>query len=85
MESDNKQNPPSRRTSTEIIDLIYNALPVESKINIAELSRQAGLDWSTTKRHLELILHIQEKQKGDWLIEEVIQGQPQPAYGRKRK
>ena len=85
MESNNKQNPPSRRSSFEIIDLIYDALPVESKINIAELARKAELDWTTTRRYLDLILHIQNKQKEPWLIEEKVQGYPQPSYGRKRK
>lgn len=85
MESHNKQNPPSRRTTTEIIDLIYDNLPVQSKINIARLADKTGLDWTTTKRHLDLIAHIQSKQKGTWLIVEEIDGQRLPVYGRDRK
>jgi len=85
MESNNKQNPPLRRTTIEIIDLIYDVLPVQSKINVARLAEKAGLDWTTTKRHLDLIEHIQGKQKEPWLIVEKVDGQRQPIYGRNRK
>lgn len=85
MNSIKKKESTPRRTSAEIIDLIYAALPVESKINITQLSKTTGLDWGTTKRGLDLILHVFGKQKGMWLIEEQVQASRQPIYGRKRR
>jgi len=85
IESNNRRNPPSRRSSIEIIDLIYDALPVESKTTVASLAEKAGLDWTTTKRYLDLVKHIQEKQKGGWLIVEKVDGQRLPVYGRERQ
>jgi len=75
----------TRRTTTEIIDLIYDVLPVRSKINVTRLAEKAGLDWTTTKRHLDLIEHIQSKQKDVWLIVENVDGQRLPIYGRNKK
>ena len=83
MESNNNQKGGFRRSSIEIIDLIYEALPVESHDPIAHIAERAGLDWSTTKRHLDLMLHIQEKQKGNWL--DVRDFGDKKGYARKRR
>jgi len=80
---DNSQNPPRRRSAHEIIDAIYGALPVQDFDPIAHIAEKADLDWKTTKRYLELILHIQQKQKGDWLLEMDV-GE-NTAYARRKK
>lgn len=58
----------SKRSSSEIIDLIYGALPVESYDPVSKIAERAGLDWRTTKRYLDLILQIQSKHDGGWLV-----------------
>jgi len=85
MDSVNKPEGGFRRSSAEIFAIIYNALPVESKITITQLAKETGLDWATTKRHLDMIELIEGFQKGDWLIKEPVRGQRQSIYGRRRK
>lgn len=57
-----------RRTAEEIIDVIYDALPVNNFDPISHIAAKANLDWKTAQKYLNLILHIQGKQGGDWLI-----------------
>jgi len=74
----------SRRSSTEIIDAIYDALEVQTYRPVSHIAEASGLDWKTTKRYLDLILHIQSKQKGSWLrMMEPSRGGP--IYARERK
>jgi len=81
---DNMQKGGLRRSATEIIDLIYDALPVETYHPISKIAEDTGIDWRTTKRYLELILHVQSKQKGDW-IKSITPGEGQPIFARERK
>jgi len=80
---DNMQKGGFRRSSSEIIDLIYDALPVESYDPVAQIADKAGLDWRTTKRYLDLIEHIQSKQGNGWLVSKPF-GEGL-GYARKRK
>ena len=73
-----------RRGATEIIDLIYGVLPVETYYPISKIAEDSGVDWRTTKRYLELMLHMQSKQKGDWL-KSIKPGEGQPIFARERK
>jgi len=81
---DNTQKGGLRRSATEIIDLIYDVLPVETFYPISKIAEDAGVDWRTTKRYLEMMLHIQSKQKGDWL-KSIKPGEGQPIFARERK
>lgn len=80
---DNTSKSPSRRSSIEIIDKIYAVMPVETYHPISKIANEAGLDWRTTKRYLELIFHIQSKQKGSWL-KKITPGLSHPIYARDR-
>ena len=82
---DDMQKGGLRRTATEIIDLIYDALPVETYYPISKIAEVSGVDWRTTKRYLELVLHIQSKQKGNYWLKSIKPGEGQPIFARARK
>lgn len=56
-----------RRTQIEIIDAVYDALPVNSYAPVSEIAKKSGTTWATTKQYLDLIMHIQKKKKDPWL------------------
>ncbi|MBU0846830.1 hypothetical protein KKH23_06525 [Patescibacteria group bacterium] len=59
----------SRRSPKEIIDAIYDALSDTRCLRIPHIAEYAGLDYRTTKRYLDLIIHIQSKHLNvPWLI-----------------
>lgn len=77
---DNLQQARNRRSSEEIVDAIFEALPVNSYEPISHIAAKAELDWKTAKRYLNLIRHIQEKHKKPWL--QFMMVGEQPAYSR---
>jgi len=64
----------SRRSPKEIIDAIYDALSDIRSLRIRHVGEYAGLDYRTTKRYLDLIIHIQSKHPNTpWLIIENLE------------
>jgi len=65
-----EQKPHSRRTSAELIDAIYNALTVGDFQTVEAISHKAGVDWRTTRKWLETMMHVLTKQgkRNSWLV-----------------
>ena len=75
----------SRRTRREIVQALYDALPVQSFATIDELSKKADVDWGTVKTYmadLDFELGMQGP-KYSWL--ETITLGANKGYRRKRK
>lgn len=74
-----------RRTRREIVQAIYDALPVRTFATVDEISKKADVDWKTCQGHLddlEFELGLQGA-KYSWL-DTVILG-ANKGYRRKRK
>ena len=72
-----------RRTPMEIIDAIYNALPATGYDTVEKISKKSDVDWRTCQKWLQLMLYIQNKQRGDYLQTIIFSGNK--GYGRKRR
>ena len=75
----------SRRTRKEIVQALYDALPVQTFATIDELSKKADVDWGTCKAYMEDLdfeLGLQGP-KFSWL--EMITLGANKGYRRKRK
>lgn len=75
----------SRRSRREIVQLIYDALPVQSFATVDEISKKADVDWKTCQAYLddlEFELGLQGPKYG-WL-EIVILGANR-GYRRRRR
>lgn len=75
----------SRRSRKEIVQLIYDALPVQSFSTTDEISKKSGVDWKTCHAYLEDLefeLGLQGA-KFSWL-ETVTLGENK-GYRRKRR
>lgn len=64
------RKPHFRRTPAELIDAIYNALTVGDYQTVEAISHKAGVDWRTTQKWLETMMHVLHKQnrKNSWLV-----------------
>lgn len=74
-----------RRTRKEIVQLLYDALPVQSFATIDQLSKDADVDWGTVKTYME-DLEFELGMQGprfSWL--ETITLGANKGYRRKRK
>ena len=58
-----------KRTPIEIIDAIYDALPVGAFQTVEVISHKAGVDQRTTQKWLDIMEHILKMQRREnWLI-----------------
>jgi len=73
-----------RRSPLEIIDSLYDALAPRRYDPVKTVAARAELDGKTAARYLALIAHVEEKQKGDWLIRKPS-GKKGFVYSRKQK
>ena len=75
----------SRRNRREIVQLIYDALPVQSFATVDEISKKADVDWKTCQAYLddlEFELGLQGP-KYSWL--EIVTLGANRGYRRRRR
>ncbi len=75
----------SRRTRKEIVQAIYDALPVQSFATIEEISKRSNVDWKTCQAYLEDLEFELGRQgpKHSWL--EIVTLGSNTGYRRKRR
>lgn len=73
----------SRRNRREIVQLIYDALPVQTFATIEEISKKSGIDWQTCKRYLDELEFELGIQGSGWL--ETVTLGANKGYARKRR
>lgn len=75
----------TRRTRREIVQAIYNALPVNTFATVDDISKKSGVDWKTCQAYLDdLVFELGiQGAKYSWL--DTVTLGANKGYRRKRK